>query len=360
MRTFNERIRPKGSQGWPAYGLFTPEGWSNRLFPGMMTGFSFETSMPSIRMMTIGGVSGKGIVISWGERGKYQIFFSGSEEGKLYKSVYSRAGRFELSFYGEIESIRTIRCSEASLHGDTKQLRQLRGLQVLELQGTSVKVRVEDFSGLGLRELVVCCSEVAGSMAGLADLVDMEVLRLVDVGGFTGDIGVIAGMPNLRRLELRGCGGLWYSQRDLPTEWVAPVIDVSDNGLSAAEVDRFLNDLANTYVYDGRLDIAGNNAAHTAASDEALLMLQALRWELVYHGAEPVLPEFAIRSFSFLMADNPVLTEDVTGLVTGNRIKITLPNNTPVTALIPRITLTDGATVMPESGIAQDFTQSLT
>jgi len=360
MRTFNERILPKGSQGWAAYGLFTPDGWSNRLFSGMMTGFSFETSMPSIRMMTIGGVSGKGIVISWGERGKYQIFFSGSEEGKLYKSVYSRAGRFELSFYGEIESIRTIRCSEPSLHGDTKQLRQLRGLQVLELQGTCVNARVEDFADLALHELSICGSSVGGTLEGLADQSALEVLKLRRVTGFGGDIGVIAGLPVLRVLDLHGCSGLYYSRKDFPSGWVKPAFDLSDTGLSSWEVDQFLIDLANASVYDGTLNIAGNNAAHTAASDEALLMLDALRWEVGYNGLVPVVPAFAVSSFGFLIADNPVLTEDIVGLVTGNRIKITLPNNTPVTSLVPRITVTSGASVVPASGVVQDFTQSLT
>jgi hypothetical protein len=278
MRSFNEQIKPKASQGWNPYGAAVPEGWNNRRLPGIMTGLWFETSKPSIAMMTIGGTPGKGILFSWGERGTYQMFFSESDEGKQYKTVYSRAGRFGVSMCGEIESIHTIRCSEAALHGSTNQLHLLQGLRALDLHGTAVRVRFEDFEGLALRELVITGSEVAGALDGLSAQTELEVLRLSNVQGLTGDVGVIAEMPKLRRLDLHGCSGLDYTHRVLPAGWVAPEIDLSDMGLSAVAVDQFLNDLANTLVPDGKLNIAGNNAAHTAASDGAIAALRGAGW----------------------------------------------------------------------------------
>jgi|GEM_PF-2285773 len=359
MKAFNERIEAKASQGWSPCGAFVPAGWSNRSFPGVMTGLWFEMPVPGIARMTVGGVSGKGILFSWGERGSYQLFFAESEEGRLYKTVYSRAGRFELSMTGELGSIQTIRCGEAALHGSTKQLGLLPELRVLELQGTGVRARIDDFDGLALRELSVCGSEVLGGLDGLAGQTELEVLRLAKAQGVTGNIGVIAAMPKLRRLDLYGCSGLDYTHRVLPSGWVAPEFDLSDTGLSAVAVDQFLNDLAMTFVAGGRLNIAGNNAAHTVASDEALLVLDALGWELVYNGAVPVVPGFGIGSFRLTVADNPALTEEVTGLITGRRIILRVPEAVPVTALVPRMTLPDGATVSPGDGVAVDFTASL-
>jgi hypothetical protein len=235
----------------------------------------------------------------------------------------------------------------------------LSGLQVLDLQGTAVLGRIDDFEGLALRELVLTGIEVIGALDGLAGQTALEVLRFTNSHGMTGDFGVIAGMPKLRRLDLRGCLGLDYTHRRLPSAWVAPEIDLSDMELSAVAVDQFLNDLANTFVANGKLNIAGNNAAHTASSDEALLVLDALGWELVYQGAVPVVPEFGIGSFRLTVADNPALTEEVTGVITGWRIIITVPENVPVTALVPRMTLPDGASVSPGDGVAVDFTASL-
>ncbi|MDT9547427.1 MAG: hypothetical protein RI826_08850 [Chlorobium phaeovibrioides] len=65
---------------------------------------------------------------------------------------------------------------------------------------------------------------------------------------------------------------------------MAPEIDLSDTSLSAVAVDQFLNDLANTFVVDGRLNIAGNNAAHTAASDAAIVALRSAGWQVVVNG----------------------------------------------------------------------------
>jgi hypothetical protein len=359
MRTFNERIQPKASQGWSVYGMFTPEGWNNRLFPGTMTGFYFEAFIPSIRTMKIGGVAGKGIVISWGERGKYQIYFEGSEEGRNYKSVYSKPGRFELGFYGEIEAVRTIRCSEPTLNGNTRQLKLLAGLHVIDLQGTMVKARTEDFAELDLKELVLTGTELVGDIADFSNQSGLEVLNLAGVTGLQGYMNVIVHMPSLRVLNLKGCG-LSYYPDVIPFSWVEPVIDVSDNGLSAAEVDQLLQDLANSYVTNGTLDIAGNNAAHTEASNEALIVLQTLGWNLMYNGEAPVPSPLAMTSFRLLAADNPVLGADVEAVVLGRYIKIQLPNNTPVTALMPTIAVTAGASVDPESLEAIDFTASLT
>jgi hypothetical protein len=158
---------------------------------------------------------------------------------------------------------------------------------VLELQGTAVTARIEDFAGLAFRELAECGSEVSGVLDGPSGQTELELLRLTEVQGLRGNIGVIAGIPKLQQLDLRGCSGLSCSHRRLPSGWVAPEFNLSDTGLSAVAVDQFLIDLAETGVHDGQLHIAGNNAAHTEARDAAITALRGAGCLLVVNGELP-------------------------------------------------------------------------
>jgi|GEM_PF-1732740 len=54
--------------------------------------------------------------------------------------------------------------------------------------------------------------------------------------------------------------------------------------------------------------------------------------------------------------DLPLLDPPVIGVVQGNKIILTVPNGTNVTALVPNIHISDKATISPKNGIAQDFT----
>jgi hypothetical protein len=71
---------------------------------------------------------------------------------------------------------------------------------------------------------------------------------------------------------------MWYSGQELPSGWVSPKIDLSNMRLSAAAVDQLLIDLAETGAHDGQLQIAGSNAAHTAASEAAITALRGAGW----------------------------------------------------------------------------------
>ena len=67
--------------------------------------------------------------------------------------------------------------------------------------------------------------------------------------------------------------------------------------------------------------------------------------------------EADIASFIFEAANNDALDSDVTATIAADgTIGATVPHGTDVTALVPAITIPDGATVAPESGVAQDFT----
>src|SRR6478609_3249309 len=70
----------------------------------------------------------------------------------------------------------------------------------------------------------------------------------------------------------------------------------------------------------------------------------------------PVLSsEKTISSFSFLKADNPTLTENVQGTISGKNIFCTVPSGISLTALKPTIVHT-GISINPPSTTANNFT----
>ena len=76
-------------------------------------------------------------------------------------------------------------------------------------------------------------------------------------------------------------------------------------------------------------------------------------------------PAKDITAFSFLMANNPGLTADVTGTITANDIALTVPVGTNVTALVATFTTTGasvavGATTQTSDVTANDFTNPVT
>ena len=66
-----------------------------------------------------------------------------------------------------------------------------------------------------------------------------------------------------------------------------------------------------------------------------------------------------ITSFVFTAEANESLGEDVSGTVDGTAITALLPAGTDVTSLVPTIEIPAGAAIFPESGMVQDFTESV-
>ena len=66
-----------------------------------------------------------------------------------------------------------------------------------------------------------------------------------------------------------------------------------------------------------------------------------------------------ISSFAFQASNNSGLAADVNGTIGGTHVAVALTAG-PVTALIPTIAVSAGASVSPASGAAQDFTSPVT
>lgn len=73
----------------------------------------------------------------------------------------------------------------------------------------------------------------------------------------------------------------------------------------------------------------------------------------------PLTNDKSITSFNFTSAENPSLTDDVIGIITGNTIELKVPNGTNITNLKPSISFL-GLSINPNSGIAQNFTNPVT
>ena len=77
-------------------------------------------------------------------------------------------------------------------------------------------------------------------------------------------------------------------------------------------------------------------------------------------GSDELRSETVLTSVSFTAADNDALGTDVTGTIDGTSVSATVPHGTDVTALVPTITVSAGATISPASGQAQDFAAPVT
>ena len=79
------------------------------------------------------------------------------------------------------------------------------------------------------------------------------------------------------------------------------------------------------------------------------------------NGQQPAGDDASIASFVFEAANNDALGADVTATIgTDATVTAAVPHGTDVTALVPTITIPDGASIAPESGAAQNFTDPVT
>lgn len=71
--------------------------------------------------------------------------------------------------------------------------------------------------------------------------------------------------------------------------------------------------------------------------------------------------ESNISEFRFLTSDNPSanLITDIAGTIEGNTIKVEFASATDISSLTPVITVSNGATIVPNDDVAQDFTKNI-
>lgn len=158
-------------------------------------------------------------------------------------------------------------------------------------------------------------------------------------------------------------GNLWgvtiqgIASPDLGTEADPGMNLIYGNGNGGLPYDLYNNTalpVSAQYNYWGTADESGIENVIVHQADNASLGL------VTYLPYMPLNPE--INTFKFTAIDNPGLASDVTGVidVENHTVSVAVPAGTDVTNLIPDISIPFGATISPENGIAQDFTEDVT
>ena len=169
----------------------------------------------------------------------------------------------------------------ANLSGNTNMVR----LRMQSPQGGSVYGDIASLAGMSvLNQLYLQYTDVSGDIASLSGLTNMAYLYLFETQ-VTGDIGALKTMTNLLRYYMFDNVGqnLVYNATTLPA-WSLNFIYLQNLGLSSAEVNNFLIDLAAAGGTNGELRLDGANAYRTSASDAAIVTLLANDWTLYVNG----------------------------------------------------------------------------
>jgi len=196
------------------------------------------------------GTAGKTVTIDWGDGTKENLTFSGGDDNISHD--YGTTGNFIISLTGDLGDL-------AKIHYPAQKLSRfylpsiLGKLNYLIFEGTSVS-------------------------GNISDLKIFTTLTYLNLGwtNMTGDIADIDTLTNITFLRL--CASHFtYSTMVIPDSWTK--IEVYDLGWNSATVDQFIIDLDTPgRVANGTLNIAGNNAARTHASDTAKANLEAKGW----------------------------------------------------------------------------------
>ena len=200
------------------------------------------------------GTSGKVITVNWGDGNKEDKTLSGTSTDVLIFHNYGKAGNFIISLTGNLEDLTRIKYDNQKL-SKFYFPSTLTSLTYLSLSNTSV----------------------TGDISSVSNLTNLTFLSLYSTS-VTGDISSLNTLTNLTELDLFN-SSVTYTTTIIPDSW--QVIYVYDLNWDSATVDQFIIDLDTPgRVADGVLNIAGNNAPRTSASDTALSNLLANGWEV--------------------------------------------------------------------------------
>ena len=280
----------------------------------------FEASDDFTLKMTV--TAGYTVYVDWGDNSSQQWVADGTE--KTVAHNYASAGDYLVRVTGDIPGVTTIdmgsesnisvniggfsklssltslRLEATSTTGDVSAMAGLTSLTELYLHSTSVSGNISNFSShtslqhlrlgstsvignisslSGLTALVslyLYSTSILGDIADIAPLTLLTNLRLYDTS-LSGDIADINALTSLTKLYAHS-SDVDYTTATLPA-WSNNDIRIDSTELqSSSEVDQFLIDLAAAGGTNGTLNIAGDNAARTSASDAAKATLLANGW----------------------------------------------------------------------------------
>jgi hypothetical protein len=240
-----------------------------------------DQSSPGNFELEIACPAGKSLTVYWGDGSSDAWVCDGTRNAVTH--TYTTAGQYPIAVVGDVYDITQIQCTETEAYGDIAVFSGLTSLTYLSLYATSVSGDISAVSGLtSLTALSLGATSVSGDISAVSGLTSLTVLSLTSTS-VSGDISAVSGLTSLTTLSLHTNTGrnLTYTSGGSLPAWAGADIRISSIGLDSSEVDAWLNDFDDDLTgADGALNIAGDNAARTSASDAAKTAINADGWAL--------------------------------------------------------------------------------
>jgi hypothetical protein len=276
--------------------------------PEPPTTATFTTTETGVFTINTRGAKFTGMWVDWGDGSDLEWVQHIGGNSVITNHDYSGAsGTKTIVFSGELSWVTYFNCQEPLLAGQISEFLAFTNLDYLTVANTDIE---GDYSVLltlpivrlavhncplvtgvigplsnNQHQIMFYCygSGVSGSVSnvGGADppLMEMTDFRVNGRGeNITGDFGDLAPMEALLYVQVQGTA-VGYNTTTLPV-WNNIDIRIQDCDLTTDEVDNLINDLAATNATNGKLNIAGTNAARSSASDAGKATLLSNGWTL--------------------------------------------------------------------------------
>lgn len=295
-------------------------GAADGIVAGEARFFTTDTGAHSIQTR---GPASTGIWVDWGDGESEWIEHTGTGNTITTSHTYSGSGVKHIVFTGELTAVTSfldqdttfagnisefanfeglsyrLYINGTNIIGDISTIAGLTSLQYLYIYTTAIEGNISALSGMtGLIYFNANASSVSGDISALAALTSLQNLQIettsvsgdiVNLAALTsvtnlrmsgtsvsGDIGDLAPLTGLTHLRFSNTS-VSYTTTTLPA-WNNCGIQLQDNAWTQDQVDSFLIDLAAAGGSNGTLNVAGTNAARSAASDAAKATLLGNGW----------------------------------------------------------------------------------
>jgi len=197
--------------------------------------------------------TGAYVLVDWGDLTSTVWTCNGSEQTVAHN--YAGAGSYTVKIYGDLSSITNVNLTSQLVSVDPSEMSKLINLKYLWIAGLA---------------------SATGNIGSLSPLTQLIWLYVNSSPLYTGDISVARYFPNATILYFANDPLLTYTTCTLPNFTTGSWFLAQSCGLSSTEVDNILNDLAVNQTVPIDINVAGTNAARTAASDAAKATLLAV------------------------------------------------------------------------------------
>jgi len=276
------------------------------LLTGDLSGSTPKFTCTSTGVLSIitRGPADTGMWVNWGDGSDLEwIAHVGISTDVTTNHDYDGSpGTKEIAFTGLLEQITKFRVTDPEFGGSMQAVAAFAGLTYLNLAFTAIEGSLEDISGLTSLEVVYLYNidGLVGDLEALVPLTNITHLYLYSTG-IQGDVSELYCLSSMRDFRVNSLGAsivgnvgslsAWEELTCLYVQYtsasyVTAVLPVWDGilwrfqgcALTELEVDSVLIDLASSGSVNGNLNISGDNAARSSASDSALATLLANGW----------------------------------------------------------------------------------